>query len=86
MADPLEMYGISREQLEKLNLNLDNINFKMPRMAQGIVPLKAQTDHLEKEANRARETRRFIISTIIGMIAAIASIVAAVVGILTYPS
>lgn len=64
-------------------LEVDGTRFKIPDITLGKVPpSKIYIDMLKEEAREKRELHRFIITTIIGVIAAVASVVAATASVI----
>lgn len=58
-------------------------DFKIPGIANGqVVPPGTQLQQMKDEARERRDTRRFIVTTIIGAVAAVASVVAATASVI----
>ena len=58
--------------------------FKMPGVASGtFIPPMIEIENARRKAEQRRETRRFIITTVIASIAAVASVVAATASIIS---
>lgn len=64
-------------------IETDGKQFKIPDIALGKVsPPKMAANYLREEAREQKELRRFIITTVIGAIAAVASVVAATASVI----
>lgn len=64
-------------------LEVDGKRFKIPDIALGkIPPRKIEIDYLKEEKREQQDLRRFIITTVIGTVAAVASVVAATASVI----